>query len=113
MRSCLLILGMLAAAAAAHAGGPSSKQQAAAGAALFQSSGCTHCHGDHAQGGEIGPTLADVGKRLKPEELQKQLRNGGAAMPAFGDVLTNDEIEQLVQFLRTKRGSKAPAKADK
>ncbi len=107
MRTALLLV--LCIAPAALAAGPA-KEQAAAGAKLFAGSGCAHCHGEHAEGGEIGPSLADAGKRLKPDELRKQVHDGGSAMPAFGDILSGDEIEQLVAFLQTQRGGKAPAK---
>ncbi len=104
-----LLLGLLAAAPFAYGSGPA-KEQVAAGAALYASSGCAHCHGANTQGG-IGPSLAGVGRRLKPEELQKQVHDGGGAMPAFGDVLTGDQIDQLVAWLRTKREKTAAPKA--
>ena len=87
--------------------GSSQKEQAAAGAKLFAESGCAHCHGDHLQGNDIGPDLRGVGRQLKPAELSKQIHEGGKAMPAFGDVLTGDQIEQLVAYLRTQK-AKAP-----
>lgn len=77
-----------------------------AGAALFHERGCEHCHGVDGRGGELGPALSTVGKRLKKEQIEQQILKGGAAMPAFGDVLQPDEIKDLVDFLRAKR--KAP-----
>lgn len=76
------------------------------GAALFHERGCEHCHGVDGRGGDIGPDLSTVGKRLKKQKIEQQIRAGGAAMPAFGDVLQPDEIKDLVDFLRAKR--KAP-----
>ncbi len=81
--------------------------QAAAGAQLFQSTGCTHCHGETLGGTETAPTLRDVGRRLKPEAIADQIRHGGQAMPAFGDVLTEDQVTQLVAYLR-KQKAKTP-----
>ena len=79
------------------------------GATLFHEKGCEHCHGVDGRGGDLGPDLSTVGKRLKEQQIEHQIREGGAAMPAFGDVLQPDEIKDLVGFLHAKR--KAPKKA--
>jgi mono/diheme cytochrome c family protein len=79
------------------------------GATLFHEKGCEHCHGVDGRGGELGPDLSTVGKRLNKQKIELQIRNGGAAMPAFGDVLQPDEIKALVDFLHAKR--KAPKQA--
>jgi mono/diheme cytochrome c family protein len=79
------------------------------GPTLFHEKGCEHCHGVDGRGGELGPDLSTVGKRLNKQKLELQIRNGGFAMPAFGDVLQPDEIKALVDFLHTKR--KAPKQA--
>jgi mono/diheme cytochrome c family protein len=76
------------------------------GATLFHEKGCEHCHGVNGRGGELGPDLSTVGKRLSKEKIEHQIHDGGAAMPAFGDVLQPDEIKDLVDFLHAKR--KAP-----
>jgi mono/diheme cytochrome c family protein len=75
------------------------------GARLFHEKGCEHCHGVDGRGGDLGPDLSTVGKRLKKERIEHQIREGGAAMPAFGDVLQPDEIKDLVDFLHAKRKS--------
>jgi mono/diheme cytochrome c family protein len=79
-----------------------------AGATLFHEKGCEHCHGVNGSGGELGPDLSTVGKRLKEEQIEHQIHEGGASMPAFGDILQPDEIKDLVAFLHAKR--KAPKK---
>ena len=76
------------------------------GATLFHEKGCEHCHGANGRGGELGPDLSTVGKRLKKQQIEHQIHDGGAAMPAFGDSLQPDEIKDLVDFLHAKR--KAP-----
>ena len=106
------LLAVLLAGAVAPALRASSNAEAAAGAQLFSTTGCTQCHGDNAQGGAIGPSLLDVGRRLKLEEILKQIHDGGGAMPAFGDALTSDQIGQLVAYLRTMR-AKTPKVAGK
>jgi mono/diheme cytochrome c family protein len=89
-----------------HATSSESKKS---GATLFHEKGCEHCHGADGRGGDLGPDLSTVGKRLKEQRIEQQIRGGGAAMPAFGDVLQPDEIKDLVDFLHAKR--KAPKKA--
>ena len=80
------------------------------GTALFTSSGCVHCHGDGGQGGEIGPNLQDVGKRLQPAAITTQIHDGGKAMPAFGESLTDAQIADLVAYLRTLKPPPKPGK---
>lgn len=86
-----------------------SSESKRSGATLFHERGCEHCHGVDGRGGELGPDLSTVGKRLKKQRIEQQIRDGGAAMPAFGDVLQPDEIKDLVDFLGAKR--KAPRHA--
>jgi mono/diheme cytochrome c family protein len=73
------------------------------GAALFHEKGCEHCHGVNGHDGDLGPDLSTVGKRLKRQQIEHQIHDGSAAMPAFGDVLQPDEIKDLVDFLHAKR----------
>jgi len=73
------------------------------GALLFHNSGCEHCHGVNGVGTEKGPSLASVGRRLKPESITRQIEVGGGGMPAFGDALQPDEIQRLVDFLASKK----------
>ena len=75
----------------------------AAGQALFHEKGCEHCHGADGVGGETGPSLASVGRTLKPAQIEKQILDGGGAMPAFANALAPDEVSALVTFLETKR----------
>jgi mono/diheme cytochrome c family protein len=53
-----------------------------------------------------GPSLTTVGKRLKKDEIEHQIRQGGKQMPPFGDVLNDDETRKLVDYLAHKK--KAP-----
>lgn len=83
-----------------------SNESKKSGTILFHEKGCEHCHGVNGHGGELGPDLSTVGKRLKREQIEHQIYDGGAAMPAFRDALQPDEIKDLVDFLHAKR--KAP-----
>ena len=70
---------------------------------------CSICHGEDAKGGIVKVE----GKRLKVpslteghalnhsnEELAKQISKGGDGMPAFKDKMSEDEINQMVRFIR-------------
>jgi len=86
-----------------------SKAAEQAGATLFRNKGCAYCHGAAAQGTQKGPSLADIRKTMKPAKIAAQIKDGGSKMPAFGDSLSNDEVAQLVAFLRAKhRPAPAP-----
>ena len=83
-----------------HAGSKNDKE---AGAALFHESGCEHCHGADGRGTDRGPDLGTVGKRKTKAQIEKQIREGGGSMPAFGDALQPDQIQALVAFLHEKK----------
>jgi mono/diheme cytochrome c family protein len=74
-----------------------------AGEELFHSSGCEHCHGADARGTDRAPDLSTVGKKLSEEQIERQIRDGGISMPAFGDALQPDQIKDLVAFLHEKK----------
>jgi mono/diheme cytochrome c family protein len=79
--------------------------EAADGAAVFASAGCKNCHTLKAAGatGNVGPNLDE----LMPDEEQVavQVANGGGGMPAFGDQLSDDEIEAVAQYVSKNAGS--------
>jgi mono/diheme cytochrome c family protein len=79
------------------------------GATLFHEKGCEHCHGVDGRGGNLGPDLSTIGKRLSKQKIEHQIHDGGAAMPSFGDVLQPAEIKDLVDFLHAKRKAPKPA----
>jgi mono/diheme cytochrome c family protein len=83
-----------------------SKQTREAGAVTFHDKGCEHCHGVNGIGADRGPDLSTIGKRWKPDRIERQIREGGGGMPPFGDALQPDEVKNLVDFLKAKR--KAP-----
>jgi mono/diheme cytochrome c family protein len=74
----------------------------AAGATLFRDKGCAYCHGANTQGTPKGPSLMNVRKTMKAAQIVNQIKNGGQKMPSFQDSLSNDEIAQLVAYLRAK-----------
>lgn len=82
-----------------------------AGAELFKQKGCEHCHGPDGVGTVRAPSLATVGRRLKKDEIEQQIRDGGKQMPPFKDVLNDDETHKLVDYLSHKKKAPKPPPA--
>jgi mono/diheme cytochrome c family protein len=86
------------------------------GAATFKTK-CVLCHGaDGAGNTPLGKQLQAANlhskevQKLSDAELHKIVHDGQANMPPFGEQLTDDEIGQVVQYVRTFA---APPKAAK
>jgi mono/diheme cytochrome c family protein len=81
-----------------------------AGAVLFRDKGCAFCHGIGGVGTKKAPSLADLRKNKEwtPKKITGQIMNGGQKMPPFEDSLTDQEIAQLVAYLRAKKRPIAP-----
>jgi mono/diheme cytochrome c family protein len=75
-----------------------------AGAQLFRDKGCAYCHGSSLEGTRKAPALADLrkDKAWPPAKITTQILKGGQKMPPFGESLTDQEISQLVAYLRAK-----------
>jgi mono/diheme cytochrome c family protein len=75
-----------------------------AGAVLFRDKGCAHCHGVGGIGTKKAPSLVDLRKNKlwTPAKITDQILNGGQKMPPFGDSVTDQEIAQMVAYLRAK-----------
>ncbi len=106
----LLFMGFVCFATAAP-GASKEDADAQAGAVLFRDKGCAYCHGAKLEGTKKAPGLADVrnDKAWPPEKMTDQILNGGAKMPPFRDSLSDDEIAQLVAYLRAKNRPEPPA----
>jgi mono/diheme cytochrome c family protein len=88
----------------------SSKVQRRHGAALFASSGCQTCHTIGSVGGKRGPDLSGIGRRAKDPAIRNQIVNGSKVMPAFGNVLAPQEIDDLIAYLHSCRQKTAKQK---
>ena len=99
----------------------STPDQFAAARASFEKN-CKLCHGAN---GEGGPVKLDDGTKLKVPSLReghalrhpdsdfvKQITKGGDGMPAFGEKLKPEEINDLVRFIKheLQAGQRPPAK---
>lgn len=77
---------------------------------VFTTNGCLHCHSIDNVGGHRGPDLSGVGRRSSKVAMRKQIVHGSKAMPAYGDVLTHSQIDDLLSYLRSCRRRPAPAR---
>ena len=71
------------------------------GALVFQAKQCHNCHSLDGKGGMRGPALDAVAVRLAPDQLIRQVIQGGGNMPAYGKNLSPAETSALVAFLET------------
>jgi cytochrome c oxidase subunit 1 len=75
---------------------------AAAGSAVFTANGCGGCHTFTPAGatGKVGPNLDTTA--LSEEQIRTTVTNGRAAMPAFGDKLSEQEIADVAAYVAAK-----------
>ncbi len=73
------------------------------GGVLFHKKGCQFCHSIDGRGGHRGPDLTYVGDRLTPADMTIRIVNGAKLMPAFGGILTSQQLDNLVAFLKTRK----------
>ena len=67
---------------------------------------CASCHGDDAAGGALGPTLVSADLAAKDDDFFREtINNGraGTAMPPWQGVLSPQQVEDVIAFLRTKQ----------
>lgn len=77
---------------------------AEAGALLFRDKGCAHCHGAGGAGTQKAPSLLKIreNKTWPPDKITEQILDGGDKMPPFRDSLSDEEIAQIIDYLRAK-----------
>ena len=81
-------------------------ENSSGGEAIFKQK-CVLCHGADGSGNTpLGKQLqaADLGskevQKRSVAEMRKQVHDGRANMPAFGDQLSDEEITQVIQYVR-------------
>lgn len=88
---------------------PSATPDELASARKIYSEICVRCHKENGEGGVVDieggklkvPNLKTEGKMKDPDsEFIEQIRGGGDGMPAFKDKLSEQEIKDLVKFIR-------------
>jgi mono/diheme cytochrome c family protein len=77
--------------------------QAAAGKEVFTSN-CGGCHtlADAGTNGAQGPNLDEAAP--SESRVQTQVTNGGGGMPAFGDRLSQEEIQSVAAYVSSVAG---------
>ena len=97
------------AAAGCSRSAPAAEPAAIDAAPLFAQA-CAKCHAADGHGGlamvangprPIDLTAVDWQRSRSDQELVAAIRNGRGAMPPFGDVLTNEQINALGAYVRT------------
>ena len=106
----LLSLGVIAALSNPSYASSKEEQSAKSGAALFRDKGCEHCHGVGGVGTKKAPAINEVwkDKSLTTEKMTDHILNGGQKMPPFRDSVTDDEVTDLIAYLRAKKKPEPP-----
>ena len=85
--------------------GPVGEGDPASGEQIFAQN-CASCHGPDAAGGALGPTLVSAEVAANDDDFYREtIANGraGTAMPAWGAILSPQEIEDVISWLRSKQ----------
>jgi mono/diheme cytochrome c family protein len=74
------------------------------GAAVYQNQRCKDCHTLKGKGGSVGPNLTTVGGKRSRDYIVVQIRdpkshNPNTDMPSFRDKLSDQEINDLADYL--------------
>lgn len=91
------------AAVTARLASPAARQ----GAVLFNTHACSACHSVNGQGGTRGPMVETMYRDFlaDPARINEQILVGGKgtgyqAMPAYGSILSNQQTQQIIQFIK-------------
>lgn len=79
-------------------GGQTSAPAGGVDAAALFADNCAGCHGEDGSGG-FGP---DLREEDNVEGVAERIRQGGDKMPAFGDKLSDDEIQALAEYVTSQ-----------
>jgi Cytochrome c, mono- and diheme variants len=106
-RAASAALALAAAGLLSSCGGapsPADPSTVRAGAQVFSQAGCGTCHTLGAAGsrGTIGPSL-DV-RRPPVDRVASQVEEGGGAMPAYADRLSDEEIDAVAAYVAEVAG---------
>lgn len=98
---------VLASLLALFVAAPMFAQSAEEGQELFESK-CSVCHNADSKDKKIGPGLAGIsegklpsGKDATDENMMENLNKGGNGMPAFENLLTDEEKASLIAYVKT------------
>ena len=80
------------------------------GAAIFEAKGCSQCHYTNSKETKIGPGLQSLfgreslpmsGKPVTAANIRDQFMKPYKNMPSFADRLSEEEIDHLIEYLKT------------
>ena len=94
-------------AQAAQAGAKASAGDAAKGKEAFEQ--CAVCHNADSDEKKIGPGLKGLfkmdklvtGKKVTEENVLEIINNGGNGMPAYSDMLSKEDKDNVIAYLKT------------
>jgi mono/diheme cytochrome c family protein len=71
---------------------------------LFRDKGCAFCHGAGGVGTVKAPSLVDIrkDKEWPPDKMTDHILNGGQKMPPFRESVTDEDVSDLIAYLRAK-----------
>jgi cytochrome c len=80
---------------------------AAKGKEVFEQ--CSVCHNADTDEKKIGPSLKGLfkheklanGKKVTEENVREMINNGGNGMPAYADMLSKEDKDNIVAYLKT------------
>ena len=109
---CMILIGAVAEAQSEKAGASALPEKTARGQEIFKQN-CRICHDVYTRGAKmlVGPTLDGlfqrktliVGKPVNEANVKEVIQTGPTpGMPGFRYVLSDDEMDVLVEFLKTK-----------
>ena len=89
-------------------GDPADRPDDLSGEILYVQAGCASCHGIGGNGAIVGGALDDDVLN-DTDEFNEAVREGPEGMPVYGDdVLSQDEIDRIIEFLNETRPSATP-----
>jgi len=60
---------------------------------------CLSCHGNMGENGHNGPNLQLSTVAENYDDVVERVKNGGTTMPAFGNILSEEEIEEIARYV--------------
>ena len=110
---CLALAAALAFASCSARAGKKARAADDPARQLFQRN-CAMCHGASGEGKQIGtlkvPSLHEGRAATDTDErLSQQVHDGGNGMPPFKFTLTDDQIHDLIRFVREEMQGRAPS----
>jgi mono/diheme cytochrome c family protein len=88
---------------------PDTQAAEQAGAVLFRDN-CARCHGANLEGTKKAPAIAEIRKKKHwtDERITNRILNGAGKMPPFRESVSEEQIQQLIAYLRAENRPTPP-----